>query len=59
VARRRHHRQSGLGQPVLQDRRALLMTLAFDSAFLQMADAGERAGGERGATMPYPFAPPV
>jgi hypothetical protein len=48
VARRRHHRQPGLGQAALQCGGALLIVLAFDPALFQVAYRGERPGGERG-----------
>ena len=43
----RHHRQPGLGEAALQRGRALLMAVALGWLCLEMADRGERAGGER------------
>ena len=48
VARRRHHRQAGLGEAALQGCRALLMALAFDLARLQMADAASAPAASAG-----------
>ena len=47
MARRRQQRQSGLGEPGLDAGGALLMAVALNLALLQVADAGERAGGEQ------------
>jgi hypothetical protein len=46
MACRRHDRQAGLGEAVLQGGRAILVTIASDLARLQMSDGGERAGSE-------------
>ena len=40
-----HHRQAGRGEAALEGCRAFLMALTFGLARLQVADAGERAGG--------------
>ena len=47
MARRRHHRQAGLGQPALHARDALLVPRALGLALLQVADRGQRAGRQR------------
>ena len=48
VARVVHHRQTGGPQPALQRPHALLVALALGAARFQVADAGERARGNRG-----------
>src|SRR5215469_8636349 len=47
MARARHYRQAGRGEPTLQHGRALLVALAFGVALFEVTYRPERAGGDR------------